>query len=165
MDELLNKISSYNIFNYLFPGAIFAILASRFGIMQIPTDQIVGQLLWFYFVGMSVSRVGSVIAEPALRKASFINFVNYPHFLRASANDPKMEAMVEVANTYRTLATGFALLLIGMGSAFAVRSAGLPSAWQDKAMIAMLLALFLFSFRKHAAFVAQRVEHFKGGDV
>jgi hypothetical protein len=161
VNELLSKISSYNIFNYLFPGAVFSVLAERFVLLQSPKD-VVGQLLWYYFVGLVISRVGSVVVEPILKRWSFIVYSDYPSFLRASVADAKLETMVEVCNTYRTLATAFALLLLSMLGDWIANKIGVPGPWKERMVIAPLLVLFLFSFRKQSGYVSKRVNHHGG---
>ncbi|HEY8586134.1 MAG TPA: hypothetical protein VIL60_05320, partial [Rhodanobacter sp.] len=130
MSELLNKISTYNIFNYLFPGAVFSILADRLYLIDSPED-IVRQLLWYYFVGMVISRVGSVMLEPVLRRIRFVRYSDYSNYLRACVSDPKLELMVEVSNTYRTLAAAFALLSIGIFFHRFAEAIDIPTSWMD----------------------------------
>lgn len=161
VNDLLSKISSYNIFNYLFPGAVFSVLAERYGLLQSPKD-ISSQLLWYYFIGLVISRVGSIIVEPILRRWSFVVYSDYPSFLRASAADPKLEIMVEVCNTYRTLATAFALLLLSMLSDLCANKIGVPGPWKERMVLAPLLVLFLFSFRKQSGYVSNRVNYHGG---
>ena len=162
MSEILSKISSYNIFNYLFPGAVFTVLADRLNLLPGPPDKIIQQLLWYYFVGLAISRIGSVVLEPLLRKTRFVGYSDYPSYLRACAADPKMDVMVEVANTYRTLAAAFLLLLATAFTIHFAKSAGLPPKWQNYSAILLLAVLFLFSFRKQSDFVARRVAHYGG---
>lgn len=161
VNELLNKISSYNIFNYLFPGAVFSILADRLDVLEAP-DDIVKQLLWYYFVGLVISRVGSVVVEPLLRRTSFVKYSDYSDYLRACASDPKLDVMVEVSNTYRTLATTFALLLISLIANWIAAAVGVSVQWQERSAILLLLVLFLFSFRKQSGYVSKRVIHHGG---
>lgn len=161
MNELLNKISSYNIFNYLFPGAIFSILADRFGVIDSP-GEIMKQLLWYYFVGLVISRVGSVVVEPILRRSSFVKYSDYSSYLRACAKDPKLDVMVEVSNTYRTLATGFALLLLTLFCDWVAGLMETSSAWRERASMFPLLALFLFSFKKQSYYISKRVDNHRG---
>src|SRR5579864_3356969 len=49
MNDLLTKLSSYNVFNYLLPGVVFAILASA--IVHYPVvqhDVLVGAFLYYF---------------------------------------------------------------------------------------------------------------------
>lgn len=161
MTEILGKISSYNIFNYLFPGAVFVTLAVHFGILKKPSDSIVEKLLWFYFVGLAISRVGSVIVEPALRRLSVAESKRpYTEYLTACEKDQKLEVMLEISNTYRTLATAFSVLLLALVTTGVVRAAGMSVVWQDRSVVGLLLILFLVSFRKQDDIVNQRVAHY-----
>ncbi|MGS0997454.1 hypothetical protein [Rhodanobacter sp. UC4451_H18] len=158
MNELLNKLSSYNIFNYLFPGAIFSILADRFHILDSPND-IIRQLLWYYFAGMVISRIGSVILEPILRRASFVRYSDYSKYLRACSLDPKLDLMVEVSNTYRTLATAFVILFLGVFLDRIAKAFDMPVFWMNAVALLLLSVLFLFSFKKQSDYVTKRVNH------
>jgi hypothetical protein len=97
-----------------------------------------------------------------LRRWSFVVYSDYPSFLRASVADPKLETMVEVCNTYRTLATAFALLLLSMLGDWIANKIGVPGPWKERMVIAPLLVLFLFSFRKQSGYVSKRVNHHGG---
>lgn len=161
MNELLSKISSYNIFNYLLPGAVFSILAERLALLEAP-DELVTQLIWFYFAGMVISRVGSLVLEPLLKKVAFVNYSDYEKYLSACQSDQKLETMVEASNTYRTIATAFLMLLLGNLYVLAASWIGVSEMWQSRIGIAVLLLLFLFAFRKQSAFITRRVEHHNG---
>lgn len=161
MSEILNKISSYNIFNYLFPGAVFVILAVHFGILKQPSDSIVEKLLWFYFVGLAISRLGSTITEPVLRRLTIAKAKRpYGKYLSACEKDQKLAIMLEVSNTYRTLATAFAMLLLAMATSGIAQAIDMSVQWQDRSVVGLLLLLFLFSFCKQDDIVSQRVDHY-----
>jgi hypothetical protein len=158
MNELLSKLSSYNIFNYLLPGAVFSILAERIALLKSP-DQIVEQLVWYYFLGMVISRLGSIVVEPILKRVKFVTYSDYNDYLTACKSDQKLETMVEVSNTYRTIATAFFALLVGVLYVSASKWIGVDAMLQGKIAIGLLLALFLLSFRKQVSFVVGRVKH------
>ena len=109
METLLGKLSSYNIFNYLFPGIIFVIIAenlTRFTFIQ--KDVFLGLFL-YYFIGLVISRIGSLVIEPILRR--LVKFANYGDFIAASKIDNKIELLSENNNMYRTLCSLFLLLI------------------------------------------------------
>ncbi|UWR38611.1 hypothetical protein [Sulfitobacter sp. W074] len=160
MSEILNKISSYNIFNYLFPGAIFSILAERLGLLDAP-HEIIEKLIWFYFVGMVLSRLGSIAVEPLLRRISFVTYSQYQDYLLACEADPKIEVMVESSNTYRTIATAFLILLAGSAFPFVFDLSGSERDWQTVISLSILMAIFMVSFRKQAKYISQRVDFCK----
>ena len=81
MNELLSKITTYNIFNYLLPGIVFAILAREtihYPVVQ--SDIFTGAFL-YYFLGLVVSRFGSLIVEPLLKALSFVKFEDYKDYV------------------------------------------------------------------------------------
>lgn len=77
MKDILEKLTSYNLFNYLLPGAIFAVIAehvTRFSFKQ--QDIIIGAFV-YYFIGLVISRVGSLVIEPILKWVGFVRFAEY----------------------------------------------------------------------------------------
>ena len=61
MKNLLDKLTTYNIFNYLLPGVLFVVIAKALTDYDlIQENNLLGAFL-YYFVGMTVSRFGSVI--------------------------------------------------------------------------------------------------------
>jgi hypothetical protein len=158
MNELLNRISSYNIFNYLLPGIIFAVLADdmiRYPIVQ--RDIFIGAFL-YYFLGLVVSRFGSLIIEPVLKRFSFVEFADYRDFVAASKKDSQLEVLSEVNNTYRTLCSLFSLLLLL--KLYTNIQGSFPSLkeWDATVLTLLLLVLFLFSFRKQTSYIRRRIK-------
>src|SRR5438552_699340 len=103
MENLLEKISSYNVFNYLLPGTLFAFLLPLVTTYNLDQKNLLLAAFIYYFIGMVISRIGSLFVEPFLRKIGFLKFSDYGDFVRASADDGKLETLSEVNNTYRTI--------------------------------------------------------------
>ena len=158
MNELLTKLSSYNLFNYLLPGVLFAILASAMTGYQLIQKEIITGVFLYYFLGMVVSRFGSLVVGPVLKRLSFIKFVDYKHFVVASKKDPQLEILSEVNNTYRTLCSLFSLLL--MLKLYAKIEARFPSlrAWDATLLMVSFFVMFLFAYRKQTSFVVKRIK-------
>ncbi|KAB1086401.1 hypothetical protein F4V91_08125 [Neorhizobium galegae] len=70
MNEILAKISTYDIFNNLVPGAVVAYLLAVLDVYKIDAGSLVTDLVVFYFIGLVVSRIGSLVLEPLLKFAS-----------------------------------------------------------------------------------------------
>lgn len=158
MNELLNKISSYNLFNYLLPGVIFAVLASeitRYPLVQ--RDIFTGAFL-YYFIGLVVSRFGSLIVEPLLKWLSFVKFADYKDFVAVSKQDEKLEVLSEVNNTYRTLCSVFSLLLILKLYAKIEERVAFLKEWDSLILLVLLLMMFLFSYRKQSTYITKRIK-------
>jgi hypothetical protein len=157
MNDLLNKISSYNVFNYLLPGVVFAILASEVtGYSIVQKDLLVGAFL-YYFLGLVVSRFGSLIIEPLLKAVKFVKFGDYKDFITASQKDPKLEVLSEVNNMYRTLASLFTLLLLLKLYVLLETSFPFLKEWDKTILVVLLLIMFLFSYRKQTSYVEKRI--------
>mgnify|MGYP003490907514 CR=1 FL=1 len=64
MEKLLEKLTSYNLFNYLFPGIIFSVLLEKTTSYSIIQDDIIIEAFLAYFIGLLISRISSLIIEP-----------------------------------------------------------------------------------------------------
>ena len=85
----VDKVSSYNILNNLFPGVIFCYILGKITRFTLLGENIIEQLFIWYFVGMILSRIGSVFIETALQKIkikneTYIKFVDYKQYTEAS---------------------------------------------------------------------------------
>lgn len=159
MNDLLAKISSYNIFNYLFPGAVFTILAGHIDAITVPPRDIVTMLLIYYFVGMVVSRVGSLVLEPLFGKTGFVKYSEYSDYIRATEKDSKIEILVEVTNTYRTLTAVFLCLPTALAGRKVADALSMPSSLRLLVLAALMLVVFSVSFRKQSGYIRKRVQH------
>ena len=159
MSDLLQKISSYNIFNYLLPGVLFVGLLPYLTTYNLTQgDLLIGAFL-YYFIGMCISRIGSLIVEPILKAVSFVEFSEYSAFITASAKDPKIETLSEANNTYRTICAlllslvAFKLYQLLEGAIPALHGLG------SYVLILGLALLFFFSYRKQTAYITKRIKH------
>jgi hypothetical protein len=158
MKEILDKLSSYNIFNYLLPGIVFVVLAgklTRYSLIQ--PDIVLGAFL-YYFIGLVISRVGSLVIEPVLKKFSFVKFAAYRDFVLTAKSDPKLEILSESNNSYRTL-SAMCLLLMAL-KVYDKVSSYLPRLvkWDAEVLVFLLFLMFLFAYRKQTRYITQRVD-------
>lgn len=161
MKELIEKISSYNLFNYLLPGILFVIFAQWITHYRLVQSNIFIALFFSYFVGMVINRIGSLIVEPILRKISFIKFADYAKFIAKSKTDPKLEILSEVNNTYRTLVALF--LCLGLTKIYELIAAKLTvlESGAPYILIVALINLFAFSYRKQTNYITNRIKAHK----
>lgn len=158
MKDLLDKLSSYNVFNYLLPGVLFAVFVDALTNLKVlQKDPVVGVFV-YYFVGSVVSRVGSLLVEPALVKLKWVRYAPYASFVKASKVDPKIDLLSEQNNVYRTLIALF--LTIALVAIYDHMASKLPflSTAAPYVCIAVLFGLYAFAYRKQTAYVKQRVE-------
>ncbi|MEK9495999.1 hypothetical protein V2H77_05955, partial [Photorhabdus sp. P32] len=113
MDELVKKISSYHIFNYLIPGVIAAFLIDslfEFSFKFVQDNLLVG-FFFYYFLGSIISRVGSLIS-PCIDCIFFIKKTDYKDYINAEKDDPKIEILSEINNMYMSFYSLFLILNI-----------------------------------------------------
>lgn len=158
MKDILSKLSSYNLFNYLFPGILFVIVASKVTHYSLIQQDVVIGVFLYYFIGLVVSRFGSLVIEPILRKTSFLRFADYKDFVAALKKDEKLELLSEVNNTYRTLCSLFTLLLLL--KLYEVIETKLPflAEWNALVLLVLLLVMFLLSYRKQTGYITKRIK-------
>lgn len=157
MKDLLSKLSSYNLFNYLLPGIIFVILAKELcGYSFVQQDIVLGVFL-YYFIGLIISRVGSLVIEPLLIRTSFLHFAKYNDFVKASKKDEKIELLSEVNNTYRTFCSLFLILGILKLYGLVENRYTLLRDWTTVILLISFLIMFLFSYRKQTLYITKRI--------
>lgn len=158
MKDLLDKLSSYNIFNYLLPGVLFAAAVDKLTSIDILQNDIVVGVFVYYFFGTAISRIGSLIVEPLLRKIGFLTFSPYENFVRAAKVDSKLEVLSETNNMYRT----FCALLLSIATvglyAYASKYLPLLQMAAPAVCIAALLFLFVLSYKKQTAYISKRIK-------
>lgn len=157
MKELIDKLTSYNIFNYLFPGVLFAGTGSYYTSYSLILDNIVIGVFVYYFYGLVISRIGSLIVEPFLKKLKLVRFASYAQFMAASKADEKIEILSETNNMYRTLISVLICLLLAKVYGYLQHSYSWFSDYAPSTVIVLLLILFVFSYRKQTEYITKRI--------
>ncbi|PQQ26536.1 hypothetical protein [Photorhabdus hindustanensis] len=158
MDELVKKISSYHIFNYLIPGVIFAFLSDElfdYKFKFIQNNTVIG-LFFYYFLGSIISRVGSLIS-PLIDFIFRIKMVNYQNYITAEKQDGKIEVLTEINNMYRSFYSMFLILnLLNLLCFF------FSDKFNTCNFLGLLLAflIYAFSYKKQTGFIVKRVEKY-----
>jgi hypothetical protein len=158
MKELLDKLSSYNIFNFLLPGILFSVLITQIcGINLINGDLFI-EAFEYYFIGLVISRFGSLIIEPILKKTHFVKFADYSDFISASSQDSKIEVLSETNNMFRTLISMLLLVLLIMGYQLIASNWNFLKNNENIILILTLLIMFLFAYRKQTNYITKRIK-------
>ena len=157
MKDLLDKLSSYNLFNYLLPGVLFAVIIDELTPLRIFQKYIVIGVFVYYFFGSIISRIGSLVVEPILKRIKFLKFAPYQDFVKASKVDAKLEILSEANNMYRTVCALFISISVVIG--YNLAASYLP--WLNKVGLPLsifsLIVLYLFSYRKQTEYITKRV--------
>ena len=167
---IVEKISSYNIFNNLFPGAIFCYTLNKITRFTFFSDNIIEQLFIWYFAGIIMSRIGSVFIETALKKLiikkkPYIIFSDYKQYCVASEAKPFIATLSEVNNTYRTMiAVCLTLTVIYIYDIFFFDLiTNLVSVGNEIAIICLgllLTLLFMKSYKKQTNYIKNQVDNY-----
>ena len=157
MKDLLDKLSSYNIFNYLLPGVLFSVIADKITVYHIIQPNMILGVFLYYFIGLLISRIGSLVVESVLKYIGFVSFASYSDFVATSKVDSKLELLSEVNNMYRTfISLSLCLILIKVFEYLSNKFQFVKD-WQVEIFIVSLLVLFLFSYKKQTAYITKRI--------
>lgn len=158
LSNLFEKLSAYQLLNYLFPGIVFNLCVDHIMSFSIAPDEILYRIIVYYITGMILSRIGSTIIEPLYKKVCIVVYAKYKNFLDASAKDSKLDILVLENNTYRTLLSIF----ISVFLLFIIdQIQWLHGKYEHPIAIIiyllLLILLFSLSFRKQTDFIRRRV--------
>jgi hypothetical protein len=114
LKSLIDKLSSYNLFNYLFPGFLFfVILKITLGLGDTSVLSLIEQIVIVYFSGLILSRIGSLIIEGVFLKAYLKNKkIDTLDYFNKSKGNLKLEIIFEAMNMYRTLSAMSLVLMV-----------------------------------------------------
>ena len=157
MSDFLGKLSTYNLFNYLFTGVLFVAMASYFTTFSFIQENLILAPFVYYFIGLVLSRIGSLIIEPILKWVKFVHFADYSHYMTASKNDPQIEILSEANNMYRTLCALFVVLIFLKIYSIAEQTYPVLHSFNIPALIAGLFLMFLFAYRKQTNYITKRI--------
>lgn len=158
MADYLDKLSSYDILNNIVPGAAYVFLTKTFGVVAIDTSSIISDLIVFYFIGMVISRFGSIFVEPILLLTRVITHSDYREFIIASAADPKIQTLVESNNQYRSYISLSILIILSYLASVAISAYDIQKSTIALIASLLLLALFALSYRKQTAYIRKRID-------
>ena len=166
IENLLLKVSSYDILNNFIPGIIYCILVENMTTWSILTRSIWENMILFYLTGLVISRIGSIIIEPILKSikikkknkiVKFIQFAPYSEFVEAEKMEPKIEKLSMINNSYRTFIATFICVGITISANFFR-----PDLWNCATTWLIgcfgLAVLFVFSYKKQTDYVRRSVE-------
>lgn len=158
MESLLERLSSYNILNNLIPGAVFVFLIHLLDVVSLPLEGIVESIFVYYFCGMIVSRIGSLVIEGFFKKLKWIKYAPKTEYVAATKKDKRIESLLETSNMYRTFAGLFLTLGIMKGYSALVRLLTIPKYVTMIAFGVVLFALFSVSFIKQTKHIVSRID-------
>jgi hypothetical protein len=159
MSDFLNKLSSYNLFNNLLPGILFVVLLNHFTQYRILQDNLLLSVFYYYFIGLTISRISSITIEPFLKKVKFIAFRDYHLFVNANKKDSKLDVLVETNNKFRVILTMILLVIFSkvfhsLNNNFLKFSENT----QQYFLLIFIAIIYLFAYRKQTNYITKRVD-------
>ncbi|MDO4282252.1 MAG: hypothetical protein Q4D02_01330 [Clostridia bacterium] len=156
MEEFIKKIETYNIINYLLPGIIFTIIFTYLTEINILNDNAGIAIVEYYFIGLVLSRIGSIIIKPILKGCKIIDEEKYEDFIDKEVKDEKIPILVREGNQYRTfIATFVVLIIIEINNIIQ----GNHDKWMTLITFITLIVLFILSYRKQLIFITKRIKN------
>lgn len=112
LKSLSEKLSAYQLFNFIYPGAVFLGILSYKGV---PLGMLKG-IWWFllasYFLGMTISRFGSIVIESICLKFGWIEKYDIKRYADNIAKNSFTAILLELTNFYRTICSMGILLFL-----------------------------------------------------
>ena len=161
MTKLLDKISTYQVVNYIIPGSVLCVLLKHLVGYDVIAFSMIENIIICYFVGLINSRLGSLVLRPVLKLCKFVEDAPYSDYIKAEKQDAKLTELSDINNVFRSFASAMLLLLIAYGIKHIEVIENFIIDNFNWIAILSLLILFIFSMRKQTKFVKDRVEAHK----
>lgn len=157
MKEFIEKLSSYHLLNYFLPGIVFAFFADKYTTYHMLSSSIWLSLFLYYFIGLVISRIGSLIIEPICIAAKVIYFLPHEKFVKSQRNDDQLSVISETNNMYRSLSSVFLMLILLRIWNIIENRFTLLANFHFWILIPLLFLLFIFSYRKQTKYITSRM--------
>lgn len=158
MEKLLEKLSSYNILNNILPGVIMTYIFEALYQVEISEKNLVENMFVYYFIGLIVNRIGSLVIEPIAKQINLVKYAPYNDYISATVKDKSIEILLETNNVYRTfLAVAFISVLMMIHSCFLIDNIKLSNKVSIAICIIGLVILFAFSYHKQTKYIVNRI--------
>jgi mannose/fructose/N-acetylgalactosamine-specific phosphotransferase system component IID len=154
MENLVTKISSYDIINNLVPGGLTLCVFELLGFYSFDDMNVIILLFCCYVMGVIDSRVGSLVLEPIARRAGFLEWRDYSRYLDAEKRDKRIKGLQSIANMYRSLAGCFLVILV----IWVVRRLFVANTVVISIALILSFVLFLLSWRKQNLYIVGRID-------
>ena len=158
MEALMNKLTTYEIFTNLFPGVLFYYFLDFLVEVENKVVDILFILFLSYFLGMFLSRIGSLVIETLFDKLKIIDKAKYEDYVKAELKEKECKtslfALVEKSNIYRTLIATFLLMFVIYLFLYIINKSG-----NLLLLCSFLVFVFVFSlsYKKQVKYIKERV--------
>lgn len=173
--SMLEKISSYNIFNNFFPGIIFCYMVKIFTDYELDKGNLWENLFIYYFWGLIIGRIGSLLIESLLlkikiknkkrkSKGNYIERAPYKEYIKASEKNSFIKILNETNNMYRAMISVFACVLVikicEILSIHLIKMFGQIEMPLDIILLITGSSLFTMSYKKQTDYIRKKVQDY-----
>lgn len=157
ISKIIDKISQYEILNYLIPGITLCLVLEHIGYSILVYNTIINFFV-YYIVGLINSRVASLLIEPLFKYRKNSGWVDYILYNKAKQKCPFIGTLSAHNNMYRDFVAVWGITIIAYG----YRLLTLNCVWllthQSIILFVLLLLLFIFAYKKQTGYVAKNVK-------
>lgn len=173
--SVLEKISSYNIFNNFFLGIAFCYMVKIFTDYKLDIGNLWENIFIYYFWGLIIGRIGSLVIENLLLKVriknkksklkeNYIERAPYKEYIKASEKFSFIKTLNEINNMYRAMISVFAsVLVIKLYEILSIHFINLFGQMEMPLEILLLITgmiLFIVSYKKQTDYIRKRVQDY-----
>ena len=97
--------------------------------------------------------------EPAFKKIKFLKFADYKDYISACKKDEKIDLLSEKNNSFRSISSMLALLLILKVYEWIADFYPVLNEYGIVILVFVLFIVFLFAYRKQTEYVVKRVDN------
>lgn len=158
MKYILDKISSYNLFNNLVPGLSYLYLSDKILNTCFFNDSLIEIIIIAYLVGMIISRFSSIVITNIIFKVSNIKEAKYKDYITACDKDEKINVLLQDRNIYRSLCgMGVILLFLKLVQILLGNNLNYNIILEIIFLIVFII-IFAISFVKQNKFIINRIK-------
>lgn len=96
LKSLSDKLSAYQLFNFIYPGAVYLGILHFYGMSLGILNEIWWFLLTSYFLGMTISRFGSIVIESICLKFKWIEKYDIKKYAKCLNDDSFTGILLEL---------------------------------------------------------------------
>ena len=156
MDKVIDKIDKYNLFTNIVPG--YLLLMFNIYYLKIENFNIAEQIIISYFIGQTLSRLGSIIGQKILFKFTKEKGESYDKYIIASEKDTKIATLMQERNMCRTFCVLFVICIIEIILTKIININSIKSDIILIILLFMLLVIYTISFCKYNKYVLDRIQ-------
>jgi len=159
-EKLITRFSSYELLNNLIPGAIYVVIAQKLTSFKMQTGNIWSDIVLYYFAGLVIGRIGSLVIESFLKWSKTLPSEPYSEHVKAEQKDKRISELSLVNNMYRTYSAVALSIIITVVFSYFWPLIKVNDGSKPIVIIvgcALLLVVFVKSYIKQTNYVADRI--------